>query len=155
MDNLITFYNFLDECWQRHCIRLSVWGVKCHSDNGVWDHVFALVTGCHTLFSGFSLALGRDERRLQRGEKYMNQFLGCPGAQEKMTWNNSSSCFFRSINSQLGCGRRQMIRKERRAIKCSHFYKRRSFLEEKVKKKERTSGEEGRKGAFLQEGRGQ
>lgn len=37
------------------------------------------------LFCGFSLALGRDERRLQRGEKYMNQFLGFPGAQEKMT----------------------------------------------------------------------
>lgn len=37
------------------------------------------------LFCGFRLMLGRDERRLQGGEKYMNQFLGCPGAQKKMT----------------------------------------------------------------------
>lgn len=29
--------------------------------------------------------LGRDERRLEGGEKYMNGFLGCSGAQEKMT----------------------------------------------------------------------
>lgn len=122
MDNLITFSNFfwLDKCWQRQYISLTVEGIKCLSDNGVWGHVFPL-SGCHMLFCGFRLVLERDERRLRGGEKYMNQFLGCPGARKKMTWNNSSSHFFPSINSQLGCDRRQIIRKERRAIKCSHF----------------------------------
>lgn len=37
------------------------------------------------LFCGFRLVLERDERRLRGGEKYMNQFLGCPGAWKKMT----------------------------------------------------------------------
>ena len=37
------------------------------------------------LFCGFRLGLERDERRLQGGEKYMNQFLGYPGAWKKMT----------------------------------------------------------------------
>lgn len=47
--------------------------------------MFPLVTGGHMLFYGFRLGLGRDERKLQGGEKYMNRFLGCPEAQKKMT----------------------------------------------------------------------
>lgn len=37
------------------------------------------------LFCGIRLVLEKDERRLQGGEKYMKQFLGCPKAQKKMT----------------------------------------------------------------------
>lgn len=37
------------------------------------------------LFCGFRPVLERDERRLQGSEKYMNQFLGCPGVWKKMT----------------------------------------------------------------------
>lgn len=52
---------------------------------GFGTHTFPLVTGCHMLFYGFRLVLGRDERMLQGSEKYMNQLLGCPGAQKEMT----------------------------------------------------------------------
>lgn len=83
MDNLITFYNFLDLTGVdkgNTLVSLS------RASNvimimGFGSHMFPLVTGCHMLFCGVRLVFGR----LQGGEEYMNQFLGCPGAQKKMT----------------------------------------------------------------------
>lgn len=87
MDNLITFYNFLD---LTSVGKGSTLVSLPRASNviviiGLGTMLFPLVTGCHMLFYGFRLGLGRDERRLQGGEKYMNRFLGCPEAQKKMT----------------------------------------------------------------------
>lgn len=87
MDNLITFYNFLDLINVGNGNTLV--SLSRASDvtvtMGFGYHVLPLVTVCYVLFYGFRLVFGRDEKRLQGGEKYMNQFLGCSGAQKKMT----------------------------------------------------------------------
>lgn len=87
MDNLITFYNFLDltSVGKGSTLVLLSRASNVIVIMGFGNHVFPLATGCHMLFYGFRLVLGREERRLQGGEKYMNQFPGFPGARKKMT----------------------------------------------------------------------
>lgn len=70
MDNLITFYNFLDLTGVdkgNTLVSLS------RASNvimimGFGRHMFPLVTGCHMLFCGVRLVFVR----LQGGEEYMN-----------------------------------------------------------------------------------
>lgn len=81
MDNLITFYNFLDLTGVdkgNTLVSLS------RASNvimimGFGSHKFPLVTGCHRLFCGVRLVLGK----LQGGEKCMNQFWGILGLRRK------------------------------------------------------------------------